>query len=125
MTWIAYSPCLLSAPTHDQGILTYYRTVLQTYIHTPDFVFPHITVVLVSQVVAQALGLALAIGFVVATGVQLAGPRVLVRLAGEKSKEVRKRTRACWQHVCWLFISQEIARNAAEIVQTVLTEVGR
>ncbi|CAM9212103.1 unnamed protein product [Sphacelaria rigidula] len=40
------------------------------------------------KVVAQAVGLALTIGFVVAAGVQLAGPQVLVRLAGEKSKEV-------------------------------------
>lgn len=40
------------------------------------------------QVVAQALGLALSIGLVVGAGVQLFGPRVLVHLAGEKSKEV-------------------------------------
>lgn len=40
------------------------------------------------QVVAQALGLALTIGLFVAVGVQLLGPQVLVKLAGEKSKEV-------------------------------------
>lgn len=41
-----------------------------------------------SQVVAQALGLALTIGLAVAVCVQLLGPKVLVHLAGEKSKEV-------------------------------------
>ncbi|CAM9150744.1 unnamed protein product [Ectocarpus sp. 12 AP-2014] len=39
-------------------------------------------------VVAQALGLALSIGLMVAVGVQAFGPRVLAQLAGEKSKEV-------------------------------------
>ncbi|CAM9697335.1 unnamed protein product, partial [Hapterophycus canaliculatus] len=40
------------------------------------------------KVVAQALGLALTIGLAVGIGVQVFGPRVLLRLAGEKSKEV-------------------------------------
>ncbi|CAM9378413.1 unnamed protein product, partial [Laminaria digitata] len=40
------------------------------------------------QVVAQALGLALTIGLAVTVCVQLFGPKVLVHLAGEKSKEV-------------------------------------
>ncbi|CAM9851925.1 unnamed protein product [Ectocarpus sp. 6 AP-2014] len=40
------------------------------------------------KVVAQALGLALSIGLMVAVGVQAFGPRVLAQLAGEKSKEV-------------------------------------
>lgn len=41
------------------------------------------------QVVAQALGLALSIGLVCTLVVQVSAPSVLVRLAGEKSKEVR------------------------------------
>lgn len=45
-----------------------------------------------SQVVAQALGLALTIGFAVAVCVQVLGPKVLVHLAGEKSKEVTYNT---------------------------------
>lgn len=42
------------------------------------------------QVVAEALGLALAIGLIVAAVVQLWGPQMLARLAGEKSTEVRQ-----------------------------------
>lgn len=47
--------------------------------------------VVLRKVVAQALGLALAIGAAVAMGVQVFGPAVLVQLAGEKSKEVSHR----------------------------------
>lgn len=43
---------------------------------------------IVSQVVAQALGLALGVGLIIVAGVQVLGPQVLVRLAGEKGKEV-------------------------------------
>lgn len=62
-------------------------------------------VLLAPQVVAQALGLALSIGFVVAAGVQLAGPRVLVRLAGEKSKEVRQQQRRVGVYLATLVLA--------------------
>lgn len=55
------------------------------------------------KVVAEALGLALAIGLIVAAVVQLWGPQVLTRLAGEKSTEVKHDRQFGCLHIVLLF----------------------